>query len=75
MRITACMSALVANRKEFHALAESLEQLHKRVIDVKELEAEIDSLYDGREALSPKEAKALLKRLSNFANKGNRRRP
>jgi hypothetical protein len=58
------MSALAANRKQFFDLLEALERECSCTIDEMELQAALDSKFDGRTTLTTEEARELLMEVS-----------
>lgn len=64
MSVTELMSSLVAARKRWFDLIESLEKEASCDVDEAELEAAMDCEYDGRESLTTEEANTLLMQVS-----------
>lgn len=58
------LSAVAANRKQFFELVEAIERECSCTIDDMELQAALDSQYDGRMTLTTEEARSLLMEVS-----------
>ncbi len=73
MRLTACVSAIAANRKKFFDLVSAIEREGSCSIDVRQLEQEIDGHYDGRERLTAEEVRAILSKCARYIKPRSRR--
>lgn len=58
------LSAVVANRKAFFELVDAIEQKCGCTLDEMELQAEVDSKYHGRDAITEEEARGLMMKVS-----------
>jgi hypothetical protein len=62
--VTAILSAVAENRREFFRLVEMLEKMSSCDVDALELQATVDSEHAGRDELTPVEARNLLMKIA-----------